>query len=63
MLMNRLIDHALGKCDMTPRQVRAAQLALRKILPGLKPVKVEYEATPSYVDAIGAGHHDQDDKT
>ncbi len=31
ILMNRLIDHALGKCDMTPRQVRAAQLALRKI--------------------------------
>ncbi len=34
------------------RQVRVAELMLRKILPDLKPVKVEYEAPPSYVDAI-----------
>ncbi len=27
-------------------------LALRKVLPDLKPIKVEYEAAPSYVDAI-----------
>ncbi len=43
MLMNRLQDHVLGKCDMTPSQVRAARLVLRKILPDLKAVKVEYE--------------------
>jgi hypothetical protein len=52
MLINRLMNHVLGKCDMTPSQVRAAQLVLRKILPDLKPIKVEYEAAPSYVDAI-----------
>ncbi|MDQ4148097.1 MAG: hypothetical protein M3120_10570 [Pseudomonadota bacterium] len=41
---------------MAPSQVPAAQLVLRKILPDLKPVKVEYEAAPSYVDAIRAGY-------
>ncbi len=56
MLMNRLIDHALGECDMTPSQIRAAQRVLRKILPDLKPIKVEYEAAPSYVDAIRASY-------
>jgi hypothetical protein len=52
MLIHRLQDHVLGKCDMTPSQIRAAQLVLRKALPDLKPVKVEYEAASSYVDAI-----------
>ncbi len=56
MLINRLQDHVLGKCDMTPTQVRAALLVLRKILPDLKPIKVEYEAAPSYVDAIRAAN-------
>ena len=37
---------------MTPSQVRAAQLMLRKTLPGLNPIKVEYDAAPSYVDAL-----------
>jgi hypothetical protein len=54
MLMNRLQDFVLGKCTMTPSQVRAAQLVLRKTLPDLKAVKVEYEAAPSYVGAIRA---------
>ena len=63
MLINRMMNHVLGKCDMTPSQVRAAQLLLRKTLPDLKPVKVEYEAEPSHVDAIRASCHDPDDKT
>ncbi len=29
MLINRLVNHALGKCDMTPSQVRAVLLLLR----------------------------------
>ena len=52
MLMNRLINHALGKCDMTPSQIRAVRLVLHKILSVLKPIKVEYETPPSYVDAL-----------
>jgi hypothetical protein len=63
MLMNRLVDHVLGKCTMTPSQVRAAQLVLRKTLPDLKPIKVEYEAAPGYVDALRATHHDLGGKT
>ncbi len=56
MLINRLMNYVLGKCDIMPRQVRAAQLVLRKILSDLKPIKVEYEAEPSYVDAIRASY-------
>ena len=52
MLINRLVNHALGKCDMTPSQVSAASKLLRKTLPDLKPIKVEYEGTRSNVDTI-----------
>lgn len=38
MLLNRLRDHALGKCDMSPTQVRAAEVLLRKTLPDLSSV-------------------------
>jgi hypothetical protein len=51
MLINRL-NHALGKCDMTSSQASAPFKLLRKTLFDLKPIKVEYEAAPSYVDAI-----------
>jgi flagellar biosynthesis/type III secretory pathway protein FliH len=60
MLINRLMDHVLSKCDMPPSQVRAAQLVLRKILPDLKPVKVEYESPPTYVDVIRAASYRYD---
>ena len=63
MLINRPMNHVLGKCDMTPSQVRAAQLVLRKTWPDLKTIKVEYEAAPSYVDAIRASYHDPDGRT
>jgi hypothetical protein len=42
MLINRLQDHIFGRCNMTPTQVRSALVVLRKTLPDLKPVKVEY---------------------
>lgn len=35
MLINRLIDHALGKVGMLPTQVRAVEILLRKTLPDL----------------------------
>lgn len=34
-LVNRLQDHALGKVEMTPTQVAAADKLLRKVLPDL----------------------------
>jgi hypothetical protein len=52
ILINRLQDFILGKCTMTPNQVRATLAVLRKTVPDLKPIKVDYEAGPSYVDAI-----------
>ncbi len=48
-------------CTMTPNQVRTALLVLHKNLPDLKLVKVEYDAAPSYVDAIRAGYQRQAD--
>jgi hypothetical protein len=47
MLINRLQDHALGRCEKTLPQVKAALVVLRKTLPDLKPVKVECEEAPS----------------
>ncbi len=47
MLINRLQDFVAGKCDMTPSQVRTAKLVLRKTLPDLKSIKVEYDSAPS----------------
>jgi hypothetical protein len=51
-LMDRLVNQNLSKCTITPSQVCAAWLVLRKALPDLKPIKVEYEAAPGYVDVI-----------
>lgn len=36
MLLNRLDNHAHGKCDMTPTQIRAAEIVLKKIRPDLQ---------------------------
>ena len=51
MLINRLQYHALGKCDMTLTQVKAALTVLRKTWPDLKSIKVEHEEASSYIDA------------
>jgi hypothetical protein len=58
MLINRLQDHALGKCEMTLTQVKAALTVLRKTLPDLKPVRLVYEETSRDTDAICASYHD-----
>lgn len=39
-LVNRLTDHALGKCSMEASQVRAAEILLRKSLPDLQQMQV-----------------------
>jgi hypothetical protein len=38
MLVNRLTDHALGKIDLQPTQVRAIEILLRKTIPDLSQV-------------------------
>ena len=46
MLINRLLNHVFGRCEMTPTQVKVALAVLRKTLPDLKPIKVVYEDAP-----------------
>lgn len=39
MLIKRLQDHAFGKRELSPTQVRVIEILLRKLLPDLKAVK------------------------
>ena len=39
-LLNRLQNHAFGDCDMSPTQIKAAEVVLRKSLPDLAAVQV-----------------------
>lgn len=52
MLVNRLISHALGECQMTPTQVRAAEVCLRKALPDLSASEIKSETTVRYVARV-----------
>jgi hypothetical protein len=45
MLVNRLTDHVLGKCELQTTQVTAALGLLRKILPDLSAVDANVNAT------------------
>jgi hypothetical protein len=36
VLAKRLMDHALGAVEMTPTQVKAAEILLRKVMPDMK---------------------------
>ena len=38
-LVNRLMDNALGKVEMTSQQVRSAEILLRKSLPDLSSIE------------------------
>jgi len=39
-LINRLIDHALGKIDLEQSQIKAIEILLKKTLPDLKQIEV-----------------------
>lgn len=45
-LVNRLTDHALGKVDLEPTQVRAIEVLLKKTLPDLSAVDSKGTMTP-----------------
>lgn len=51
-LLNRLQDHGLGLVDMTSTQVRAIEIALRKVLPDLTSVESKNETTVRYVARV-----------
>ena len=44
MLVKRLEDHVLGKCDMSATQVQAARILLNKALPDLQ--AIQHNADP-----------------
>ena len=54
MLIKRLANHALGKVEMSPTQVRAAEVLIRKTLPDLRATEhtgegggpIQYAAKP-----------------
>jgi hypothetical protein len=43
MLVNRLTDHALGKCEMSATQVNATRILLSKSLPDLQSIQLAGE--------------------
>ena len=43
MLVKRLEDHILGKCDLSTSQVRGIEVLLRKTLPDLSAVEMTGE--------------------
>jgi len=45
-LIDRVQSHALGKAKMTPTQLTAAQVLLRKTLPDLVGIKTEINVAP-----------------
>lgn len=49
MLLNHLRNHVLGRVEMTPTQVRAAEILLRKVLPDQASVEHSGEVQHSYV--------------
>ena len=43
MLVNRLIDHGLGKCELSATQIKAIDILLKKVAPDLKAVELTGE--------------------
>ena len=39
-LINRLQDHALGKIELSPTQIQAAQILLKKSIPDLQATEI-----------------------
>jgi hypothetical protein len=52
MLVNRLTDHVLGKCDLKPTQVQSAQILLSKTLPNLSQAENKTTVTHRYVARV-----------
>ncbi len=40
MLINRLNDHAIGKIELTPSQIKSIEILLRKTIPDLKAMEL-----------------------
>ena len=55
-LLNRLTDHALGKVDLSPTQVRAIEILIKKTLPDLQAISLSPadEETVKALTGMGA---------
>ncbi len=55
MLINRLMDHVDGKCELSQTQLRSAEILLKKVAPDLKAIEqtleVEGELTFGWHDS------------
>lgn len=51
-LLNRLQKHAFGEVDMTPTQIRAAEICLNKSVPNLSSSEIKQETTVRYVARV-----------
>lgn len=45
-LLNRLISHANGECEMTPTQVQAAKIVIAKAIPDLRQTDLNVGGQP-----------------
>lgn len=52
MLMNRLVDHSLGKIEMSASQVRALEIVLSKLVPSLASTASDVTVKHSYLDTL-----------
>ena len=54
-LQNRLVDHGLGKVDLSQTQVRAIDIVLKKLVPDLQSIalKNDEEAGPLQITWAG----------
>lgn len=61
-LLNRLREHAMGNIEMTPTQIRAAEILLRKCLPDLAIVEYSGETEIRHVFAVPLAANPELDK-
>ena len=53
-LINRLTDHAFGKVELEPSQVRSIEVLLRKSIPDLSAVQLTgVEGGPVQIEQVG----------
>lgn len=54
-IVQRLNKHALGKVDMTPTQIKAAEILLRKVLPDVQAISYDVSGTITHAAELTDG--------
>lgn len=58
-IINRLNKHINGEIEMTPTQVRSAEILLKKVAPDLSSVSGEMNVTHNYFDNLAKGEQSE----